>query len=267
MLALLLTLSLGTTPAAERPKLVVLSLEMPASVDPATRGAFDDAVAGEASRKGFFEVVSSREVQSLLGLERQKQLLGCSADTSACLAELSGALGARFLLTGTLAPLGQSWQLSLQMQDTVKATTVGRSTRIAKNLEALRALLPWAVSEATGTPPPPAPSKVGPLVMIAGGGLVAAAGGIVGLQALGTEFSLRRELERGNDTPGRLDTLASYQQQERDLTINKALGLAGLVVGGTVLAAGILLWPPDVMRSSIVVLPTTNGAVVVGVWP
>lgn len=262
----MLSLALGAD-AAERPKLVALSLEMPASVDPAVRGAFDDAVAAEAGRRGYFDVISSREVQSLLGLERQKQLLGCATDATSCFAELSGALGARFLLTGTLAPLGASWQLSLQMQDTTKSSTVGRSTRIAKNIEALRGLLPWAIAEATGTPPPPAPSKVGPLVMIVGGGLVAAAGGIFGLQALGTEVSLRRELDRGVDVPGRLDTLASYQAQERPLTIQKALGLVGLIVGGTVLAGGILLWPPDVARAQLSLVPTGTGAAVVGIFP
>jgi hypothetical protein len=37
----------------------------------------------------------------LLGLERQKQMLGCAEDSSNCLAELAGALGARFVLNGS----------------------------------------------------------------------------------------------------------------------------------------------------------------------
>ena len=103
--------------------------------------------------------------------------------------------------------------------------------------------------------------------MIVGGGLVTAAGGLFVLQALGNEVALKRELDRGNEVAGRLDTLASYQAQERELSLNKSLGLAGLIVGGAVLAAGILLWPPDVSRSAVVFVPTGNGAFVVGVWP
>lgn len=266
MLALVVSLALAAEPA-ERTKLVVLSLDAPTSVDPSTRAAFDDAVAGEAARRGYFEVVSAREVKILLGMERQRQLVGCSNDAANCMAELSGALGARFVLSGALAPLGGSWQLSLQMQDTTRATTVGRSTRIAKNIEALRGVLPWAIAEATGTPPPPAPSKVGPIAMIVGGGLVTAAGGLLVLQALGSEVALKRELDRGSDVPGRLDTLASYQAQERELSFSKSLGVAGLIVGGAVLAGGILLWPPDVARSPVVIVPTSTGAFVVGVWP
>ena len=265
MLSVVLALALAAEPTA-RPRLVVLSVEAPTATDPATRAAFDDAITREAGRRGYFEVISAREVQVLVGLERQKQLLGCS-EGAACLAELSGALGARFILSGTIAPLGQSWQLSLQMQDTQKSLTVGRSTRIAKNLEGLRGLLPWAIAEATGTPAPPAPSKVGPLIMIVSGGLVTAASAAFGLQALGTEFALKRELDRGNDVAGRLETLAAYQQQERSLSLNKTLSLTALIVGGAVLAGGILLWPPDVERGSVAIVPTTNGLVVVGAWP
>jgi hypothetical protein len=246
---------------APKPKLVVLSLDAAANVDSATRAVFDDGIAGAVAKTGAFDTISSREVQVLLGLERQKQLLGCADDSTSCLAELSGALGARFVLSGALAPLGGTWQLTLQLQDTTKNMTVGRASRLAKNLDGLRAVVPWAVAEATGTPPPPAPSKIGPLAMVAGGGLLAAAGGIALVQAVGEVAALRRELDRDP----RLDRRVMYATREDQLSGQTTLGVLGLALGGTVLAAGILLWPPDMARG-LAIVPTLNGAFVVGIF-
>ncbi|MDX2014974.1 MAG: hypothetical protein SFW67_32560 [Myxococcaceae bacterium] len=256
MLTVALWLALAAEPAP-KPKLVVLSID--ANVDPATRAGFDDAIAATVAKTGAFDVVSSREVQVLLGIERQKQLLGCSNDSSSCLAELSGALGARFVLSGALAPLGGTWQLSLQMQDTVKSLTVGRSSRLAKNLDGLRAVLPFAVAEVTGTPPPAPPSKIGPLAMVAGGALLAAIGGTVLFDALTEAAAIRRELEFGSAPRTRV----SYLDDETWLQRQANLGVLGLALGGAVLAAGIILWPPDLARG-VALVPTPSGAFVVG---
>lgn len=98
-------------------------------------------------------MISTKEVQSLLGLERQKQMLGCGEQGS-CLAELAGALGAKLVLSGTVGRLGEVYQLTLQMLDSAKAQTLSRSMRIAKTPELLRQQLPFAIAEATGTPAP-----------------------------------------------------------------------------------------------------------------
>lgn len=59
------------------------------------------------------KVVSSRDMGALLGLERQKELLGCS-DTS-CAAELSGALGVDGVVVGDVGKLGDSYQVNLKV--------------------------------------------------------------------------------------------------------------------------------------------------------
>ena len=51
------------------------------------------AVQGLLHRRPGAEVVSGAEIRSLIGFERQKQLLGCKEDSS-CIAEMGGALGA-----------------------------------------------------------------------------------------------------------------------------------------------------------------------------
>ena len=61
----------------------------------------------------------------------------------------------RFVLSGALSRLESSFQLSLQLLDTVKGQPLGRSVRIAPDLEVLRAQVPYAAAEATGSPLPP----------------------------------------------------------------------------------------------------------------
>ena len=149
-LVLVLAASLSLPSFAERPRLVVLELAAGKDVDAATVSAVGDAITSLIAARGLFEVTSSQDVKTLLGVERQRQLLGCTE--SSCMAELTGALGARFVLSGTLGLLGDTWQLTLTTLDSARAQPIGRTTRLAPNLKALTALLPWAVAEATATP-------------------------------------------------------------------------------------------------------------------
>ena len=54
---------------------------------------------------------------SMLGIERQKQLVGCGEDSSSCMAELSGALNARYVLGGSVSRFGDALQLNLPLFD------------------------------------------------------------------------------------------------------------------------------------------------------
>ena len=99
MLSLLLTLSLAAAPAAE------LRVAAPAlsysNLDPRTGDFFLDALGQQLIKQGI-KVTSQKEIAAVLGLERQKQLLGSGAG-DASLMELGGAFGADAILTGSLA--------------------------------------------------------------------------------------------------------------------------------------------------------------------
>lgn len=116
MLPIILALALGA--AAEKPKIIVLDLSAGGGVAPDVVQALSETVATRLAARNFFEVVSSRDIATLVGLERQKQLMGCSEEAASCLAELSGSLGARFVLSGSVTRLGDSYQLNLQTLDT-----------------------------------------------------------------------------------------------------------------------------------------------------
>lgn len=251
---------------AERPKLAVLELSAGAGVESATTGPFTDAITAEVQARGFFDVISSRDIQALLGVERQRQLLGCSEDSKSCMAELSGALGARFVLTGSLAKLGDAFQLTLSTLDSQKVQPIGRATRIAKDLEALRATLPSAVAEATATPLPPPPSRALPISLIATGSAAALFGVVWGALALTQQAQLAATLDAGASQPGVLGTRASYEQQVAALNTQKWVALASLLTGAALVTTGLVLLPPDDGRTRLSLVPFGAGLGLVGRW-
>lgn len=73
-----------------------------------------DDLAQQLTRRGV-KVMSPSDIRALIGVERQKQLLGCDDDTSSCLAELGDALGADGVVTGNLGKFGDSFQLNVKI--------------------------------------------------------------------------------------------------------------------------------------------------------
>jgi len=65
---------------------------------------FSEHLAQQLAAAGA-KVSSDREISALLGLERKRQLLGCSESSSQCVTELAGALGVDALVVGDVAKL------------------------------------------------------------------------------------------------------------------------------------------------------------------
>lgn len=250
----------STLLAADKPKLAVLDVQaVGAPTEQAV--ALGEAITQELSRRGFFEVISSHDIRALLGVEREKALLGCG--DSSCTAELSGALGARFVLQSTLTRLGDSLQLSMQMLDTAKAQSVARSVRLAKDPKQLADFLPWASAEATATPLPPAPSKVLPWTLIGLGATGFAAGGILAIDG----FSRQRQLGNELRANGVYQSYGHYEEELDVIARNKWLGLSMLAAGAAAIGVGVLIYPKDTGGSMVALVPAANGAVLVGVLP
>jgi len=247
----------------DKPKLAVMELAA-GGVEPHLAAALTESVTQEIAARGFFQVISSREIHTLLGFERQKQMVGCSNEQS-CLAELADAMGARFVLSGALSRLGDALQLSIQVLDSARAQPLGRSIRIARDVAALQAQLPYAVAEATATPLPPPPSRVLPYSLIGGGALVVVGSAVVGIDGVSRDLALVRELQAGNPV---LRTLPAYQAETSSISVEKTLGLVGFVAGAGLVAAGVLLNPPEAVSGpKVALVPVAGGVAVVGVWP
>ena len=69
----------------------------------------------QALRREGFKVVTASEVSAMLSMERQKQLLGCTEEAGACIAELGAAMGADAVLMVNLARLEDLYRGNLKI--------------------------------------------------------------------------------------------------------------------------------------------------------
>jgi hypothetical protein len=92
------------------------------------------------------KVTTAGDVASILGLERQKQLLGCGE--SSCLAELAGALGVEGLLTGSVVRTPSSgWLVTLKVVRTRDGGTWTQATVRARSEEEMQGFLDRTAGE------------------------------------------------------------------------------------------------------------------------
>ena len=100
---LLLCLTVLTLPAAPPPPVVDRSVAV-MGVEKSLALVVGSALADEVRQTGAFSrVISTAEVEALIGLEARRQMLDC--DNGSCMADLAGAMGVRFVLMGSLARL------------------------------------------------------------------------------------------------------------------------------------------------------------------
>ena len=117
------------------------------NVTPASGELFLDYFAKQIELHGV-RVTTSRELGALMGLERQRQLLGCTSDSSACMAELAGALGVDGVITGTLARMDSDYVINLKIVDNAAQPLAVFSERLSGD----RALLDWLKETARTLP-------------------------------------------------------------------------------------------------------------------
>lgn len=132
--------------APDAPSVAVFTLEGRSGVDLGTVNAVTDhVVALLRSHHALSRVISAREVEATLGLERQQQILDCN--TKDCMMEISGALDVDRLLTGSIGPVGKSLLVTLTLipmrgpQATVSAWARVRSGQGDDLLDAMEPLV------------------------------------------------------------------------------------------------------------------------------
>jgi hypothetical protein len=267
---IVLAVLLSAAPA-QKSKLAVLALSAAGEVEPAVARSLTDLVTAEVAARGYFDPISSSEIETMLGAERQRQLLGCGEDSTSCLTELTGALGAGFMLSGSLAKVGGVFQLNLQVVDTRNAKTLGRTSKLARDFESLRMQVPYAVAEACGTPLPPPPSRVLPYTMIATGAAAVIGGGVLGIIGLNNESLTRGELaaDDGNNATVQLKPASTYREQLSRAAVLKSISLTALLAGAALVGVGLWLIPPDAPQpgQKVGLMFTGNGVAIVGTLP
>ncbi len=128
----------------EAKRVVVLDIGG-ANVPPDLARALSDVLVSavrDQSAEGV-TVIGQADVGAMLSLERQKDLLGCT-DSSACLSEIGGALGADHLVAGSLGKIGTVFVVTLRLIDTQKSEVV---RHVSDRVEGKDELLIEAVSQ------------------------------------------------------------------------------------------------------------------------
>lgn len=124
-LGLAITCALTAPPARaageSKVKIAVLDLQE-RGVDKQLAASASSLVASELQKLDVFKVISREDIRNMLQFEKDKQSVGCEAD-QACLAEIGGALGVEFIVAGSLAKVGDTFIISLQLNN-VKAASV-----------------------------------------------------------------------------------------------------------------------------------------------
>jgi TolB-like protein len=153
----MLSIALAAVLAAT-PKLAVMPIAAGEGVPATTTAAITDALAAEVRRRSGAEVITRKELETVLSLEAQKEMLGCQSD--ACIAEIGGALGVERLVAGDLARLGESWLFHLKLVDTGKVKVVAQADRRIRGgtIDDVLDALPPMVGELFGAAPAAAPT-------------------------------------------------------------------------------------------------------------
>jgi len=131
--ALFLPSSAWSAGKATLPRVAIVEIEPVAGVSAGSAKLLTNIVTARVGAMGRFEVISSTEVSAMLGLEKQKLLLGCT--DSGCLSEIGGALGVDYLLSGQVGKIGSRFSLILSLADVRKARIVGRQSPLCEASE------------------------------------------------------------------------------------------------------------------------------------
>ncbi|MGV3619221.1 MAG: hypothetical protein ACO1OB_00310 [Archangium sp.] len=204
-------------------------------------------------------VSTPRDIASVLGLERQRQLLGCG-DTS-CVAEIAGALGVTDIVNGELAKLDDGYRLLVKVVSAANGQPrFARSVALKSEREVFETLDVWAWIIAGKEAPKASARTLAPVApMVIGGAAMAVGAGF--LVSAGVSFGQLQQ--RGGSTISLMAAQAARANGERDQWIG--VGLAG--GGAAALIAGIVWFVMTTPKEPVVWLtPAFDGVAFGGTW-
>jgi hypothetical protein len=109
--------------------------------------ALSDMLSNQIRSMGNYKVIGKSDIRSMLTMEEQRQRLSTCTDQS-CLAEIGGALGARWVVVGNVSLFGKTYLLNLKLIDVAGANVAsGVSRSIEGGEDKLLADLPGAARE------------------------------------------------------------------------------------------------------------------------
>jgi hypothetical protein len=200
------------------------------NVQPETAAFYADEFARALRAEGV-KIVTAKDMTTLLGIERQKELLGCSEGASECMAELASALGCERSLVGQLARIGDGFRGTVRVISTKNGAALAEAPfessdekRLVPALERAARTLALELN-----PPPPPDLKWVPFV--AGG----AALGLGSTIAFGVAGSNAQRIAQ-SDEPTAVKLANEGKALEATGWVLAGVGTAAIVTGVVLLA-------------------------------
>lgn len=199
-------------------------------------------------------VVSAQDIANTLGLERQKQLMGCS--DSSCSAEIAGALGVDGIVTGNVAKVGDSVIVNVRVisaKDAKALASFSESTTgidsVPRTLERGAALV---AATLTGTETRQGVSRAWALVP----GGVAVLTGVGAAVAFAAAGGAQNELDTSMNAPANFD-VAVVQARGRSAVTAGAI-LTGVASASAATAIVLLLVGQSPSPPKVALVPSIN---------
>jgi hypothetical protein len=121
--------------AQAKPKLAVLDFTANGASKELASAA-GGVAANELDRMGTFQVVTSDAIRNMLAFEKQRQMLGCA--DAGCMAEIGGALGVDWLVSGKVTKLAASAGVPETLSVDLTLTNVRKAQREGSVIETAR---------------------------------------------------------------------------------------------------------------------------------
>jgi TolB-like protein len=272
LLAATLVVALATSAfAADPPKRTRIAvLDLGAfGIDETQRALLSEVALTAAGSSKRIQAIGKSDIAAMLGFEKQRQMVGCGEDFS-CIAEIGGALGVDYILTGSVGTIGDLHRVDVKLVEVRKSNVAARAGEsVSGGAAALVAAVQRAVRQALLpldaelAPPPAEPFRLTArkktALWLGGGGLACLAGaGVVGLLA-------RSSYQGGKDASAVQDR-AAYDVARSDLRVRNLT--ADSLLGAGVLFAGVGTWlwftesRPSQVLPPVAVAPVHGGAMV-----
>lgn len=194
------------------------------------------------------KVVTAGDIAQVLGLERQKQLLGCAE--SGCTAELAAALGVDAIVVGQVGLLGRGYTVTARALAASDAAALASATERAATAEAMPATLERlafrlaqglaAARPGAGVVPGDEPSPWQPrATALKRWSLLPLAAGVV---SLGVGIGLRAKAQGSYDAM-LVAPSAVVAQQHRDAgQVEQAVGFSLIGLGAAAVVTGVVMY-------------------------
>lgn len=131
LLATFAALNLGAAQNAHadepKPKVAAFGLKAVGDVTPDQIGVFVDLLLVRIERTGRYETTSQADIVALVSQEKLKEEL-CAADSISCYAEIGGAAGSDYLLSGTVSAGDGRYLIILTLIDVGQVRSVKRES-------------------------------------------------------------------------------------------------------------------------------------------